>query len=578
VGAVIVSLGLLAGAALTTTKRSLPQAPHAPAHPYVARPRGTVTFAKDIAPIVFKNCTVCHRPGQVAPFALTSYKDVKKHAPQIAEVTARRFMPPWLPEPGCVEYANQRQLTTDEIGLIAQWVDEGAVEGDSAQTPPPPTWAEGWQLGKPDLVVPMPWAYTLPPDGKDVYRNFVFPIPVPQSRYVKAVELLPGNPKVVHHAFITVDESRQSRRLAEKENPPGFDGMNLPQSAVMPGGQFLGWHPGQLPLASPDGMAWLLRTNTDLVLQLHMHPTGKPETVAPKLGFYFTDQAPTNTPFRIRLCRYDIDIPAGASDYTIERSYTLPVDVSLLRISPHAHYLAKEMQGYAVLPGGERQWLLQIKDWDFNWQGDYEFKHPISLPHGTRLAMRFTYDNTTNNVRNPNVPPKRVGYGLQTTDEMGELWFQALAATPEDLTRLSNDYLEFLNQENVEYCNYLLRVNPNDAQAHVRLGRTLHAQGKMAESLEHLQRAVALDPNNDHAHYELGYLFLRTQRLNDAGREFQTVIRLNPQDYQAYGSLGYICMVNGRADNARACFEAALRLNPEDSVSRRNLELLQKQP
>ncbi len=311
-----------------------------------------------------------------------------------------------------------------------------------------------------------------------------------------------------------------------------------------------------------------------MVLQLHMHPTGKPEVVESKLGFFFTDEAPTNTPFRIRLCRYDIDIPPGASDYAIERSYVLPVEVSLLRISPHAHYLAKEMQGYALLPRGERRWLLRIKNWDFNWQGDYEFLHPIVLPRGTRLVMRYSYENTTNNLLNPNRPPKQVRYGLQTTDEMGELWFQVLPRNAGDLATLSNDYLGFLNQESVYYCNYLLRLNPNDAQAHLRLGRTLHALGRTRESLEHLLSAVKLQPNDDQAHYELGYLFLNLRRVDEARLEFQTVIGLNPEDYQAYGNLGYIWMEGGRFQEARACFEAALQLNPDDDVARRNLSLL----
>ncbi len=185
--------------------------------------------------MIFKNCAVCHRPEQAAPFSLITYLEVKKHARQIAEATARRYMPPWLPEPGYVEYSNQRQLTAEEIGILRQWVSEGAVEGDLSLLPPLPKWTEGWQLGQPDLVVPMPWAYTVPAEGKDVYRNFVFPIPNGSSRYVRALEFLPGNTRVVHHAFITVDESRQSRRLAEREIPPGFDGMKLPQSAIISG-------------------------------------------------------------------------------------------------------------------------------------------------------------------------------------------------------------------------------------------------------------------------------------------------------------------------------------------------------
>ena len=173
-------------------------------------------------------------------------------------------------------------------------------------------------------------------------------------------------------------------------------------------------------------LSWELRPNTDLVLQLHLHPSGKPEQVQPSVGFYFTGEPPTNTPFRLNLNPLTLDIPAGASDYSVEDNYRLPVDVELLGVLPHAHYLAKRMEGYAVLPDGSRHDLLLIKDWDFNWQGDYRYAHPVHLPKGTTLAMRFAYDNSSKNVRNPNHPPRRVRYGLQTTDEMAELWFQVL--------------------------------------------------------------------------------------------------------------------------------------------------------
>ena len=271
-------------------------------------------------------------------------------------------------------------------------------------------------------------------EGKDIYRNFLVPIPTTERRNVKALEFHPGNSKVVHHAFIEVDATRQSRHLADQVSPPGFDGMQLPESVQMPGGQMLGWQPGKPPYVSPDGLAWVLEPNSDLVLQLHLHPSGKPEPVRSTVGFYFTETAPTNTAFRINLQRSTIDIPPGAKDYSIENRYVLPVDVSLLRILPHTHYLGKELQGYAILPDGTKQWLIRIKNWDFNWQGDYRYAEPVFLPKGTTLVMHFTYDNSADNIHNPSQPPKRVRYGLQTTDEMGELWFQAL---PREIGRAS---------------------------------------------------------------------------------------------------------------------------------------------
>src|SRR5207247_276940 len=260
---------------------------------YVPRAAGTLRFHRDIAPLIFERCARCHRAGQSAPFTLVSYSDVKKHLRQIAEVTEKRYMPPWLPEPGYGDFSDVRSLTVDQLGVIQQWIAEGAIEGNPADLPQTPKWPEGWQLGEPDLIVRMPQAYTLAAEGKDVYRNVVLPIPVQARRYVSAVEFQPGNPRVVHHAFINVDQTWQSRRLAEKQNPPGFDGMQLPETAIMVAGQMLGWQPGKRPEASGDGLSWPLEKNTDLVLQLHLHPSGKPEAVQCAVGVYFTDQPPT---------------------------------------------------------------------------------------------------------------------------------------------------------------------------------------------------------------------------------------------------------------------------------------------
>ena len=376
------------------------------------------TFTRDIAPIVFRNCSGCHRPGQSGPFSLLTYRDVAKRARQITEATASRFMPPWLPEPGYGEFVNERRLAAKEIELIRLWVADGAVEGKPENLPAVPASSGEWQLGTPDLVVEVAEAYSLQAEGKDVYRNFVVPIPIDSKRFVRGVEFRPGNYKVVHHAFVDVDETRFSRRLAERERPAGFEGMDLPESAHMPGGQLLGWQPGKQPAFSPTGLAWELEKGTDLVLQLHLHPSGKMETVRPQVGFYFTDERPTNMAYRVKLENWKIDVPPGVDDYHVEQSYVLPIDVLLLRILPHAHYLGKEMQVYAVLPDGTKKWLIYIRHWDFNWQGDYAYKNPVELPKATRLVMNFSYDNSSANPRNPNQPPKQVKYGLQSTDEM----------------------------------------------------------------------------------------------------------------------------------------------------------------
>jgi len=390
------------------------------------------------------------------------------------------------------------------------------------------------------------------------------------------VEFVPGNWKVVHHAFITVDSTGLSRRRAQKENPPGFDGMLLPETARMPGGQFLGWQPGKVPHFSPDGLAWTLEPNSDLVVQLHLHPSGKSEAVKPSIGLYFTSKAPTNTAFRINLNPLIIDIPPDETNYVIEENYVLPADVELIGISPHAHYLGKRLEGFALLPGGERKELLLIKKWDFNWQGDYRYKQPIHFPRGTTLAMRFSYDNSTNNVRNPNRPPKRVKYGLQTTDEMGELWFQVLPQNPAERNNLAKDFYGHLARRTVEYNEYVLKQDPNDAQAHTRAGRAKLYFGEVAQALEHFKAAVKADPKYDRGWYELGFVFLRQEKLAEARQAFEKVVGLNPDDYEAEGSLGTIYWRQGDLNRAAAHFNNALRINPADSIAKGNLDLVLK--
>jgi hypothetical protein len=536
----------------------------------------TVTFARDVAPIIFQRCAGCHRPGQAAPFSLLTYEDLKKRAKLIDEVVGKRYMPPWLPEDGPHRFLDDRRLNVEEIRIIQTWIKQGTEEGSAAQLPPFPKWTEGWKLGKPDLVVQLPEPYTLAAEGKDVYRNFVFSIPTSERKFVRGVEFLPGNAKVIHHAFINVDPTPVSRRRALKENPPGFDGMMLPETAIMPGGQFLGWQPGKNPYFSPDGLGWVLQTNTDLVLQLHMHPSGKPETVQPSIGFFFTTQPPTNSAFRINLNPLIIDIPAGKSDYTIEDSYKLPIDVTLLGISPHAHYLGKHLEGRATFPDGRVEELLDIPNWDFNWQGDYRYSAPVFLPRDTTLSMRFTFDNSSDNPRNPGNPPKRVKYGLQTTDEMGELWFVVLPRSARERAALGQDFYKHLAQRTIDYNEYVLKENPKDAEAHTRAGRARLFLGDVQAAMQHYHAAVAANPEYDRGWYELGFAYLHQNQPGEAKKAFEKVVMLNPDDYEARGSLGTIYMQQGNLQQAERFFREALSINPSDRVARGNLEALQK--
>ena len=409
--------------------------------PASAQPRLTFT---DIAPIVWARCATCHQPGEIGPFSLLTYDDVKRRATQIAEVTSRRLMPPWKPEPGKGDFESERRLTDVELQKIQQWISDGALEGDAAELPPRPAslmtlmTSGGWQLGTPDLVVAMPDAYTVRAEAGDVFRTFVIPIPTTLPRYVRAMEFKAGNARVVHHANIGVDRTRSSRLLDLRDPEPGYVGGMVPD-AWYPEGQLLGWTPGQAPHAVSPGTAWRLDPGSDLVLQLHLQPTGKPEPLQVSAGFFFTGEPPSRTPVGLRLGSETIDIAAGERHYTVADRYVVPVDVDVLAIQPHAHNLARRMEATATLPDGSTRWLIAIDDWDFRWQDVYRYASPVALPKGTTIAMRYVYDNSAANVRNPHVPPARVVWGQNTTDEMGDLWVQMVPRTTGDFARLNED-------------------------------------------------------------------------------------------------------------------------------------------
>lgn len=535
-----------------------------------------VTFNKDIAPIVFERCAPCHRPGQSAPFSLLNYHDVEKRARQIADLTQRRYMPPWLPEPGYGEFANERRLNDRELDLIRQWVKQGALEGQSMDLPPQPSFAGEWALGKPDLLVEMPKSYRLEGEGRDVYRNFVIPVPIATNRYVRAVEFQPGNPKIVHHAFIKVDKARRCRKLETSQDGPGFGGMGLPDGVQMPEGHFLAWQPGKLASFEPEGLAWRLESGSDLILQTHLRPTGKPETLQSKIGLYFTDRPPTNICAKLALVNLCIDIPAGNSNYVVEDSMVLPADAQLLAILPHAHYLCKRMEGFATLPDGSRKWLLLIRNWDFAWQGDYRYRSPVVLPRGTKLEMRYTYDNSTNNPANPNQPPKRVQYGAQSTDEMAELWFQMLPLNANEGKLLAEAYAEKQRNAIVNHNEFLVRTDPRNAAAHTELGFIRFLEGKNQEAISHLTTAINIEPANERAHYKLGVVLRQQGKLAEAQAELETALKLNPSNYDAHGNLGVIFAEQGKLQLAEEHLRAAIRINPDDPVARSLLsELIQ---
>ncbi|MBN8248172.1 MAG: hypothetical protein J0L84_12100, partial [Verrucomicrobia bacterium] len=359
-----------------------------------------VTFHGQVAPILHTHCAPCHRPGQPGPFPLLTYDDARKHARDVADVTARGFMPPWLPEAGAHPLEGERRLSALERDTLKRWADTGAPEGDPAQAPPARTWPSGWQLGTPDLVLRVETPFTVPAEGRDVYRSFVLPTGLTQRRHVAAWELRPGS-RAAHHAFLFVDRSGEARRRDALDAVPGFSGMDTPSGVESPNGHFASWQPGAAPARNPTGLGWTLEPGSDVMLQFHLQPTGRPEVFQPEIGLYFIDQAPTNRPVKLGLVNYGFQIPAGATHVTAREEFVLPAPVTVLGVLPHAHYLGRRIEARAVRPDGTVDPLLVIPDWDFNWQGTYSFRDPVELPAGTRLTMAVTFDNSTNNVRNP---------------------------------------------------------------------------------------------------------------------------------------------------------------------------------
>lgn len=518
-----------------------------------AQPR--VTFSRNIAPLIYKNCAPCHRPGESGPFSLLSYEDVKRHASQIASVTKTRFMPPWLPEAGYGDFEEERRLTDKEIALIGRWVQQGAPEGPTAHAPAPPKFSSEWQLGPPDMILRVTHPYEVPADGNEIFWNFILPVPVKTERWVRAIEVRPGNPRVFHHANVIIDRSGSARRQ-EKIAGIGFPGMDLTveETTFDPDGHFLSWKPGSAPVVEPDGMAWRATPGMDLVLNVHLRPTGKPEVVNPEIGIYFTDKPQTKYPMLVQL-EHDgaIDIKPGVHDFLVSDDFRCPEDLNVLAVYPHAHYLAKLMEGYATLPDGTRKWLIRIPNWDLNWQGVFVLKKPLFLPKGTVVSMRYHYDNSTDNVRNPNNPPKEVKAGVRSTDEMGHLWLQVLPVG-------DGDRREVIQAAFVED---RLKKYPEDFAANYNMGDILLTKGDAAGSIVYFEKAARVNPDSVLGPMELGVAYYTESKLPESEQQFRKALLINPKFTDARFNLASVEAEGGDLKSAVDDFKQVLIERPD---------------
>jgi tetratricopeptide (TPR) repeat protein/mono/diheme cytochrome c family protein len=530
---------------------------------HAERVPAAATFYKDIAPIVYRNCSPCHRPGEAAPFSLLSYRDAKAHAHQIADVTKRHLMPPWLPESGYGEFEGERRLNSAQIQMIEDWVQQGSPAGSPADGPPAPTFTKGWQLGPPDLVIEAPKPFLLKAGGADEFWNFVLPLPIQAKRWVKAVEIRPGNAHVFHHANLLLDRSGSARR-SEKSPGSGFPGMELSivEDTFDPDSHFLFWKPGSVPWVEPDGMAWRADPGMDLVLNVHLQPSGKPELVRPSVGLYFTDHPQTKFPMLVQL-EHDgaIDIPPGERSFLVSDDFRLPMDVHVLAVYPHAHYLGKLLEGYATLPDGTRKWLIRIPSWDLNWQAVYRFRKPIFLPKDTVVSMRFRYDNSVENPRNPHNPPIRVKNGDNATDEMGHLWIQVLPLGEPD-GRMKLQQAIMLRR---------LEKYPGDFSAHLNLGSLLMTRHDTTGAIFHFERALQAEPGNAVARNQLGAAFLSESKVPAAIEQFKLALNADSEYTDARYNLANALANQEEWEPAAAQFRKILQNNPGDNGAREHL-------
>jgi hypothetical protein len=473
-------------------------------------------------------------------------------------------MPPWLPEHGYGDFADEQRLSDEEIRLLGAWAAAGAPEGNHLEAPPAPQFPNGWKLGTPDLVVEVAQPFSLSATGRDVYWNFLFRPSVKSRRWVKAIEIRPGKRNLIHHANLLVDRTPpiRSREVIAMGGFPGMD-LNIERSPFDPDGEFLFWKPGSTVRVEPKGFAWRLDPGTELVLNTHMRPGGAAEQVRPSIAFYFTDEPQTRFPIVFELqADNDLNIPANARDFKVGDDFKLPVDSDILGVYPHEHYLGRIVEAWATLPDGARKWLIRIPAWNPDWQTVYYYREPVFLPAGSVISVRWHYDNSAANPRNPNSPPKRVTAGNEARDEMAHFWVQALPRGEDDRRREIDEAVQ----------KHRLEKNPGDFTANLNLGAVmlskLNAQGAVAA----LETAVTAEPARNDARNMLGLALAATGRLEDAVAQYDIVLQSDSDEARARFNRANAFMRLGRVDDAIRDYRMVTDRYPDDPLARERLE------
>jgi Flp pilus assembly protein TadD/mono/diheme cytochrome c family protein len=563
----------------------------------------TVTWSRQIAPLLYNNCTTCHHSGGAGPFSLLTYEDARHWGQAMAAATASRFMPPWLPEPGYGDFQDQRRLSDEQIALIARWVKAAMPQGDASAAPPAPAYPATWQYGVPDLILTVERPFALPASGSDVFRNFVLPYPLKETHYIRAMEIRPVAPRIVHHANILIDRTASFRRAHPAQWKDGVPGMELEVDTgneFDPDSNFLFWKPDTPVLVEPEGMPWRLDPGNDVILNMHLMPSGKPEMAAAQIGFYFTGQPPSKQPMLVQLeDDRGLDIPAGASNFVVEDALRIPVDVEVLGIYPHAHYLGKRMEAWATLPDQKKKWLILINQWDIDRQSVYRYRSPVLLPKGSVVHMRYIYDNSSNNAHNPHKPPVRVRAGNRSEDEMAHLWLQVLPVhtaaggadprllleeawmrnwlrkDPDDIIPLYNLASALAGQgkyeEAIAAYRHVLLVHPGDERTLNELGAAIENSGNWQQAQKVFLQDIALHPETCNARFNLARSDLKHDQASAAERQFRDMLARCPADASIHSGLGAALETEGEEEPAQAEFQAALQMDAHDFTALFNL-------
>jgi len=365
-----------------------------------------VTFSRDVAPVLYERCVECHRKGEVAGIAFTSYKEVRPWAKSIKERILTRTMPPWLADPHYGQFRNDRRLTQKETDTIVAWVNAGAPEGDARDMPSMPQYADGWNIGKPDAVFDIGTDFDVPAEGVVAYKYFRVPTNFTEDKWIQAAEIRPDKRAAVHHIIVFIQEP------GGQGGTIGGEGSNL----------LVGYAPGEQPVQFKPGTAKLVKAGSTFLFQLHYTPNGKAVKDRSYVGLRFANEPPKYRAVTGRAMNIGLKIPPNDPNYEVKSSFTARQDLQLIGFMPHMHLRGKDFKYTVVFPDGKDEVLLSVPKYDFNWQLSYELKAPLNLPKGTRIDCVAHYDNSTNNKYNPD-PTKEVKWGDQTWEEMMIGWF-----------------------------------------------------------------------------------------------------------------------------------------------------------